>query len=306
MNKSGKKLSLACITAATLAACSTVPERNPVVEQAEAKVEAAASDPQVVEHAPDKLEEAQRDLNQAKLLWEKNQNRATIEHYSYLAEKKAMTARALADHEVAKEQIEAASTERDRILYEARSRQLVLAQTQAELSAEAAAMARREAELARMEAASKSAELKQKSAELQQLREMVSELQAKQTERGLVLTLGDVLFDLDKADLKAGGMKSVEKLAAFLKEYPERKVLIEGFTDSTGAEDYNQRLSERRAGSVRDALLAQGIDQSRIQIRGYGEAFPVATNNTSAGRQQNRRVEVIISDQSGVIPARTQ
>lgn len=299
MYLSAKKLSVACIAAVTLAACSTVPERNPVVEQAEAKVAAAAADPQVVAHAPGKLEEAQRDLNQAKLLWEKNQNRMTIEHYSYLAETKAATARALADHEVAREQIEAASAERDRILYEARSRQLVLAQTQAEMSAEAAAIARREAELARLEAASK-------SAELQQLREMVSELQARQTERGLVLTLGDVLFDLDKAELKAGGMKSVEKLAAFLREYPERNVMIEGFTDSTGAEDYNQRLSERRANSVRDALLAQGIEQSRIQIRGYGEAYPVATNDTSAGRQQNRRVEVIISDQSGVIPARTQ
>lgn len=157
--------------------------------------------------------------------------------------------------------------------------------------------ARLEAEKARQEAAA--AEAKAKKLEAQ-----IVDLQASQTERGLVLTLGDVLFDTGKNDLKAGAYAVIEKLAAFLKEYPNRKAQIEGFTDSVGSDDYNLGLSIRRAESVRNALNGRGIELDRILYRGYGEAFPVASNKTREGRQRNRRVEVVISDENGVIADR--
>lgn len=123
-----------------------------------------------------------------------------------------------------------------------------------------------------------------------------SELNAKQTDRGLTVSLGDVLFDTAKSQLKPGGMRTVQKLAKFLQENPQRNVSIEGYTDSRGSEEYNQSLSERRADAVKTALIDEGVAPERIVTHGYGKAYAVAENNTSAGQQLNRRVEVVISD----------
>lgn len=120
----------------------------------------------------------------------------------------------------------------------------------------------------------------------------------------MVLTLGDVLFDLNKADLKASGEQTIGRLAQFMREYEDRRVRVEGYTDSTGKDSYNQQLSERRAEAVRDALVSQGIERRRVETKGYGEQYPVASNDTSAGRQQNRRVEIVISDEEGNIETR--
>jgi outer membrane protein OmpA-like peptidoglycan-associated protein len=120
----------------------------------------------------------------------------------------------------------------------------------------------------------------------------------------MVITLGDVLFSTNKAQLSSGGTRNVQKLADFLKQFEQRKVMIEGYTDSTGSNDYNQMLSVRRADAVRTALIDMGISSDRISTRGYGEAFPVASNKTAAGRQQNRRVEIILSDDNGNIAPR--
>jgi outer membrane protein OmpA-like peptidoglycan-associated protein len=137
-----------------------------------------------------------------------------------------------------------------------------------------------------------------------QLEAQLKELEAKKTDRGMVITLGDVLFDTNKSQLKSGGMRNVQKLADFFKQYPQRKVMIEGFTDSTGSDSRNQVLSDQRADSVRIALLGMGMGADRITSRGYGESYPIAGNNTAAGRQLNRRVEVIVSDDNGNIAPR--
>jgi outer membrane protein OmpA-like peptidoglycan-associated protein len=129
-----------------------------------------------------------------------------------------------------------------------------------------------------------------------ELQRQIDALQAKPTDRGLVVTLGDVLFDTGKAGLKAGATSNLNKLAAFLNQYPDRTVVIEGYTDSVGSEDYNQGLSERRADSVKAYLASQGIGATRLSALGRGESDPVAGNESAAGRQQNRRVEVIISN----------
>lgn len=121
-------------------------------------------------------------------------------------------------------------------------------------------------------------------------------LNAKPTERGQVITFGDVLFDTAKSDLKSGARRDARQLAVFLAANPERKVRIEGFTDTVGNDAFNQKLSEQRADAVALALIQQGVDPSRITTRGYGEEYPVAGNSTASARQLNRRVEVIVSN----------
>ena len=113
-----------------------------------------------------------------------------------------------------------------------------------------------------------------------------------------------MLFATDVARLNANGLVMAQRLATVLQQNPQRTVLIEGFTDSTGKTQYNQELSERRAMAVGEALLAQGVARERIRQRGYGESYPVAANDTAQNRQLNRRVEIVLSDDRGVIPAR--
>jgi len=138
-----------------------------------------------------------------------------------------------------------------------------------------------------------------------EMAQRLAEMQAKQTERGIVLTLQDVLFDTGRAELKSGASSTIINLASFMKDYPDRRVRIEGFTDSTGSAEFNQQLSENRALAVKDALVLAGIEANRIDVQGFGESNPVASNDTNEGRQLNRRVEILISDESGAIASRS-
>jgi outer membrane protein OmpA-like peptidoglycan-associated protein len=153
----------------------------------------------------------------------------------------------------------------------------------------AADQARTDADLAKQA----TADSNQRVAELKL---QVEALQARPTDRGLVLTLGDALFSTGRADLQPGAGGHLQKLVTFLNKYPDRTVVVEGYTDSVGSEDYNQGLSERRAGAVRTYLIEQGISSIRLSALGKGASNPVAGNDTASGRQQNRRVEVVISD----------
>lgn len=146
--------------------------------------------------------------------------------------------------------------------------------------------------------------LEARTAEAEEAKRQLEELKAKKTDRGLVITLQDVLFRTDMAQLEPNGVRTVQKLADFLRQYTERKVLIEGHTDSTGSDHYNQVLSERRANAVQRTLLDSGISYDRIAVRGYGESFPVASNDTVEHRQLNRRVEIILSDDNGHVTPR--
>lgn len=135
------------------------------------------------------------------------------------------------------------------------------------------------------------------------LEEELAELQAERTDRGLVVTIGDdILFDVDRAELKPGGTQQLARVADFLRNHPDRNLLVEGHTDSTASDTYNLALSQRRANAVEDFLISQGVDPRRISSRGYGEQLPVATNDTTAGRQQNRRVELVILDPGEPMP----
>ena len=171
------------------------------------------------------------------------------------------------------------------------------AQRQAIVERQAANEAQQGAQMARQQAQDAEARTRMLEAQL-------ADMEAKKTARGMVITLGDVLFDTNQAQLKSGGIRNLQKLAEFVRQYPQRKMMIEGFTDSTGSDVRNQELSEQRANSVRSALLDMGVSNERIMTRGYGPAYPVASNDNAAGRQLNRRVEIIVSDENGNIAPR--
>jgi len=131
------------------------------------------------------------------------------------------------------------------------------------------------------------------------LEEQMVSLATTQSERGLVMTLGDVLFDAGHSDLKASANRTVLKLVQFLQLNPRRIVRIEGYTDSRGDAQENLELSRARAQAVADVLVDLGIDAKRIEVQGHGEAFPVTENASAKGRAQNRRVEIVFSDEQG-------
>jgi outer membrane protein OmpA-like peptidoglycan-associated protein len=123
-------------------------------------------------------------------------------------------------------------------------------------------------------------------------------LETRETARGLIVNLSDVLFDVDRATLKPGAREKLARVAGILASHPDLHIEIEGHTDSTGSDDYNQRLSERRAESVRAYLVEQHVAPAVVGTAGFGESRPVATNGTAAGRQQNRRVELVVTGAS--------
>lgn len=179
-----------------------------------------------------------------------------------------------------------------------------IAQEEAAVAEEAAALAKKVAALEEKKAvlAAKKAAAAKKEVQVSkatatrtfQLEKELANLKAKETERGLVLTLGDVLFKSNEAGLKADTIKNLSPLVTFLRANPDRHLLIEGYTDSTGTESHNLELSKQRAAAVREFLVSNEVDLERITDHGYGQAYAVASNETEAGRQENRRVEIIV------------
>jgi outer membrane protein OmpA-like peptidoglycan-associated protein len=172
------------------------------------------------------------------------------------------------------------------------AKQLALAQAQG-----AAARARADSQAARADSLRKAAEAAnaQLGQAMQQLQSLVSEMtNIKETARGLVLSLSDILFDVGQATLKPTAQKNIQQIAAVLKQYPSHHIAVEGYTDATGGDQYNLKLSMDRAASVRTALVGGGIDSTIISSHGFGKANPVASNTTADGRAANRRVEIII------------
>jgi outer membrane protein OmpA-like peptidoglycan-associated protein len=264
-------------SALAMAACASVPQPNAALEAARAEVQTAQANPNVIKYAAVDLESARKQLDIAEAASLRHDEPA-IAQPAYLATQAARLAEAHGAAKADDARVAAGRGERDRIQLDARTREV----DTATLAANNAAQQRDAAN--------------EQSARLQA---EVDQLKAKPTPRGLVLTLGDVLFDTGKAQLNPGAARKLDQLAQFLTEHPERRVQIDGFTDSVGTDSYNLTLSQDRADAVKTALITRGIDPSRIGSQGYGKGFPVADNSDSGGRQLNRRVEVVIGDESG-------
>ena len=250
------------------------------LEQARTAYAEAQHTPEMVAQAPVALQEADQALRRAERVWANDQDTAEVNHLAYLTTQRVEIAKTVTEKKRAEARIQQANQDRERVLLEARTRE--------------AQGAHQEADRAQQQAQTATAQAQTATAQAQQLQQELAALQAKQTDRGLVLTLGDVLFETGKADLRAGALRNLYPLVTFLQKYPERQVMIEGHTDSVGSESSNLDLSQRRADAVRAFLLQNGANASQITARGYGKTSPVASNDTEAGRQQNRRVEIII------------
>jgi outer membrane protein OmpA-like peptidoglycan-associated protein len=304
------------VMALVISACSTMPERDAALDSARAARDAARDDADVRIYAALEYKRADDDFHRAEAAWQNREPVATVDHLAYLAERRAEIAQETGHLKAAEAAIGNATAERDRIQLDARTQQAEAAQRQAriaDLRAQVArqqatdaqlqaAVAEQQAQQSRMQAMVSQQQALESDARSRALVAQLDELQARMTDRGMVITLGDVLFDSGSAHLREQGLRAVGKLAAFMQQYPRRMMAIEGYTDSVGSESYNQDLSERRASAIRIALTDAGVSPERITVRGYGKAFPVASNTDATGRQLNRRVEVVISDDSGHVP----
>ena len=221
-----------------------------------------------------------------------------------LARRDASVARSSADiardqAAVARSDANAARTDTDFARQQAAIAQTAAssARSVADAARNQAATARNDATAARSDAnvARNDADLARAENEALQLE--ITALNAQITDRGLVVTLGDVLFETGNSQLRGGIPNNLDKLADFLQRFDTRTVMIEGHTDSVGSDDSNMSLSQRRADSVQAYLVGQGVAAARISADGKGEGAPIADNESPTGRQQNRRVEVIISNQ---------
>lgn len=302
-----RSLIAVAVAAALAVGCATAPSRPAGSEAVRAKLVALQNDPALASQAPVATKDAEIAVEQAEIV---QPNVDLAAHRVYIADRKVETAKAQAETKLAEKQRTALNEESEQARLDARTREVELARSDALVAraenAEqrmAATQARSDAETARLAAetsrvAADTSRLaadasQQQAAELQRQLEI---LQAKPTDRGMVLTLGDTLFATGRSDLKSGATANLDRLGDFLAEYPNRTVAIEGYTDSMGSEESNQLLSERRADSVKRYLIGRGIGSNRLNATGRGENAPVADNESLAGRQQNRRVEVIISE----------
>lgn len=241
-----------------LSACQSTPDEDVAVKQVREELIALQSDPQLSRLAQTAIRDAERAVDEAE---KPQKNEAIKEHLVYLASNKVKTAKAMASARYEEDRLKSLGEQRKQVQLDARTR-----------------------------------EARQAEARAQRLEQELADVKQQQTERGTIYTLGDTLFATNKADLKPGSQSSFDRLARVLNETPNRKIIVEGHTDSTGAEDYNLTLSQRRADAVKNYLVSQGVDAGRITAVGKGEGFPVASNDTPSGRQQNRRVEVIIEN----------
>jgi outer membrane protein OmpA-like peptidoglycan-associated protein len=296
----------ACVFAGTvaLAACSSVPTTTPTLDEARADFVAANNNPQVATYAPMEFKQASEALDRANQAAAKRESLDTIDRLAYVAKQRIATAQEVAKTKAAEAEVANASRERDRVQLEARTAEADRAKRDAAAAQAQAAAAQAQAQDAQAQAAAAQQQAAQQAERATRLEALLVELHAQKTERGMVVTIGDVLFATDRAELNANGMATVRKLAEVMMQNPDRTVMVEGFTDSTGTAAHNKDLSERRAASVAQALVSLGVPRERIGTRGYGEAFPVASNDTASNRQLNRRVEIVLSNAGATIPPR--
>jgi outer membrane protein OmpA-like peptidoglycan-associated protein len=307
-----------------LAACASTPLPPQELVDARETVRSAELDPATVTGAPLELKRASDALARANLLFANREPLSDIASAAYIARQEARTALAIGAAKAREDALKAAQSERERARADVQAREAERARNDASLARTDARVARNDAAAAKAaadaeraralgaegkaaEAASRASDAERQAAVAQAnasqaqqqaalLQQQLNELQAKQTERGLLVTLGDVLFEFNRADVKPTATAELRKLADFLRQYPARHVLIEGHTDNIGSDAYNLQLSQRRAEAVASVLRGMGVVEPRVSVVGYGKSHPIADNSTDTNRALNRRVEVYISN----------
>jgi outer membrane protein OmpA-like peptidoglycan-associated protein len=311
--------------ATLIGACSTTPTATTLLDQTRTEYRAAQSNPAVASYASLEMKQAGEALEQANAAANHNDSVEKVDKLAYLARQKIALTQEVAKQKTAEAEVASAGKVRNQMRLDQRTNEADQAKIradqakiradqaktraeQSQLAAQAAQVDAANAKIKAQAAQDQNAEAQRKTQDAQaraaQLEAQLADLAAKQTTRGLVITLGDVLFGTDLARLNSDGMHTAQRLANVMQQNPQRTALVEGFTDSTGSVDHNQELSERRAGEVKRALVELGVAQDRVAMRGYGQSYPVAANDTAATRQLNRRVEIVLSDASGKITPR--
>ena len=311
-----------------VAACTAAPKKDLALEQVRAQLEELKADPELAGYAPLALGEAERALRQAEAATGDTQRI----HLIYMADRRIQVARAIAQREQLEQELDHLEAEHSQLLVRASQMEAEQARLEAErarmmsqATAEDAQRAReeamqaqhreaesqrtaqqaiQEAEQAKALAASSAtaAQLARREADLaleqaDTLRRQLENLQLRQTESGVVVTLGDVLFESGQTELREEAMASLVEVVDLLQSEPDKNIRIEGHTDSVGDANTNLEISQNRADAVLTALVSLGVDASRVTTQGMGEDFPIATNDTDEGRAQNRRVDVILLDE---------
>ncbi len=317
------------LLAVALGACSAAPKKDLALEQVRIQLEALKANEDLAGYAPLALGEAERALRQAETATGNQTHRI---HLVYMADRRIQIARAVAQHEQLEQEYNRLEKERNEMLVRASQLEAERARLEAEQarmisqataedaqrareeameaqqreaeSARTALQAREEAEQAKALAASSAtaADLARREADLaleqaDTLRRQLENLQLRQTESGVVVTLGDVLFETGQTDLREEAMASLVEVVDLLQSEPDKNIRIEGHTDSTGDSVTNLKISEQRANAVFRALVSLGVDADRVTAAGMGQDFPIASNETDEGRRQNRRVDVILLDE---------
>jgi OmpA-OmpF porin, OOP family len=286
--KLNNRVVLSVAIAAILSACSTAPPRNESLETARSVVLQAEKSPRAGVAAAD-IANARTSLDAANRL---AGSKGKLSDIKYEADNAVLSAQ-IANEKIltaqANEEIANGNSQRQAVLLEARERE-------SQRSADQASAARQQADASAQRADASAQRADSLEAEL-------ADLKLQKTERGLVLTLGDVLFDTGQATLKSGASGTLDRLAMALREKSGRKVTIEGHTDNVGSDAANLGLSERRAQAVQLGLTQRGVERSQISSLGKGENFPIASNDSDDGRQSNRRVELIFTDDQTSIAA---
>lgn len=253
--------------AASIAACSGMPAQNSNLDSARAHYQMAESNPQVAMHSEQELEQAAESLDEADRAVKAEKAAPTVEHLIYMADREVTVAETTATLRAAQQTTRISMLER---------------------STDAAAL--RTGQDAQMQQ-----QLDQKSAQIAALNRQLELNNAQDTNRWVIITLGDVLFDPGRSAILPNSAGNLQKLADVLNEDDVLSVSINGHTDSTGSRSFNDTLSLRRADSVKRELIRLGVSDSQIKTHAMGQDHPIADNETSAGRQMNRRVEVLVN-----------
>jgi outer membrane protein OmpA-like peptidoglycan-associated protein len=319
---------IAIIAASLLAACTTAPKKDLALEQVRAQLDELKANDELAGYAPLALGEAERALRTAETWTGSNTYRI---HLIYMADRRIQIARAVAQREQLEDEyirlneerndllVRASQLEAERARFEAEQARLISeaqaedarrAREEAEAAVAREAESQRSAQQAQEEAAQAralaassvtEAELARREAQLateaaDTLRRQLENLQLRQTESGVVVTLGDVLFESGQTELRDDALESLVEVVDLLQSEPDKFIRIEGHTDSTGNAETNLKISQQRADAVLEALVQLGVDPARITAIGMGQDFPIATNESDEGRAQNRRVDVILLD----------